>query len=99
MSKNTVEKYHKPYSELVLESKKNYDLFLREVRLHNLTIGRFHSKEVSYKKQIAKLEQKLISAEKGRRDLVVHYEQQVRNMQGCEELVMTLTKKLAVEKS
>ena len=98
MSENIAEKYHKPYSDVVLEARANHDLFIREVRLHNLTIGNFHHKEIAYKNQIAELEQKLIAAEKGRRELVVHYEQEIRNLDGCQVLVETLQKNKHVSK-
>ena len=98
MSENTADKYHKPYSDVVLEARANHDLFIREVRLHNLTIGNFHHKEVAYKKQITELEQKLIAAGKGRRKLVVHYEQEIRNLDGCQTLVETLQRDKPVDK-
>lgn len=94
MLDNTVEKYHKPYSEVVIEAKRNRDLYLREVNLHNATLMRKHNKVVYLEGLVKELEQKLIAAEKSRRELVVHYEQEIRNLDGCEELVKILTKKV-----
>ena len=87
---------HKSYSEVTLEAQHNRELFLREVTLHNATIMQKHNKIVYLEGQIKELEQKLIDAEKGRRDLVVHYEQQIRNLDGCEELVKTMNRKLTL---
>jgi hypothetical protein len=95
MSENTAEKYHKPYAEVVLEAQHNRDLFLREVDLHNKTIADNYKRELNLQIQIEELERKI---QKGNQALVLHYEQQIRNLDGLEELVKVLQSKKTVDK-